>query len=32
MARDGVIEIKQSGPFQPLYVKSTPNVEESADE
>jgi segregation and condensation protein A len=32
MARDGVIEIKQSGPFQPLYVKSTPNVKESADE
>lgn len=23
MARDGVIEIKQSGPFQPLYVKSS---------
>lgn len=24
MARDGVIEIRQSGPFQPLYVKTTP--------
>ncbi len=32
MARDGVIEIKQSGPFQPLYVKSAPHVEESSDE
>jgi segregation and condensation protein A len=32
MARDGVIEIKQSGPFQPLYVKSAPQVEESSDE
>ncbi|MGH1406035.1 MAG: segregation and condensation protein A [Rhodomicrobiaceae bacterium] len=32
MARDGVIEIKQSGPFQPLYVKSASHVEESSDE
>jgi len=32
MARDGVIEIKQSGPFQPLYVKTTSNSEEVDDE
>ncbi len=32
MARDGVIEIRQSGPFQPLYVKTTPVVGEGADE
>ncbi len=32
MARDGVIEIKQSGPFQPLYVKTASVVEEVNDE
>lgn len=32
MARDGMIELKQSGPFQPLYVKSTSIDKDALDE